>query len=117
MKNQTFTYEARGQVLIIHMPKELDHHNCKDLRLETDILMEENCIRRIVFDFSATEFMDSSGIGVLLGRYKQMKSSGGEAVYCRAGKQVSRILRVGGLEKLLKGLESLEEAVEEREET
>ena len=53
----------------------------------------------------------------LLGRYKQMKSSGGEAVYCRAGKQVSRILRVGGLEKLLKGFESLEEAVEEREET
>ena len=80
-------------------------------------MMEENCIRRIVFDFSATEFMDSSGIGVLLGHYKQMKSSGGEAVYCRAGKQVSRILRVGGLEKLLKGFESLEEAVEEREET
>ena len=101
MKNQTFTYEARGQVLIIHMPKELDHHNCKNLRLETDILMEENCIRRIVFDFSATEFMDSSG----------------KAVSCRAGKQVSRILRVGGLEKLLKGFESLEEAVEEREET
>lgn len=116
MKKQIFTYEARGQVLVIHMPKELDHHNCKSLRLETDFLMEENCIRRIVFDFSDTEFMDSSGIGVLMGRYKQMKASGGETVYCCAGKQVSRILRVAGLEKLLKGFESLEEAVKGREE-
>ncbi len=116
MKNQTFTYEARGQVLVIHMPKELDHHNCKNLKFETDLLMEENCIRRIVFDFSETEFMDSSGIGVLLGRYKQLKSWGGETVYCCAGKQVRRILKAAGLEKLLKGYERLDKAVTGREE-
>lgn len=72
-----FIYEAKGQVLIIHLPKELDHHNCRSLKYETDLLLAENYITRIVFDFTRTEFMDSSGIGVLLNRYKQMAGSGG----------------------------------------
>jgi len=65
MEEQTFRYEAKGQVLVIHMPKELDHHNCRNLRYETDLLLEENYITKIVFDFSKTVFMDSSGIGIL----------------------------------------------------
>ena len=45
MEEQTFRYEAKGQVLVIHMPKELDHHNCRNLRYETDLLLAENYIR------------------------------------------------------------------------
>ncbi len=75
---QSFIYEARGQVLLIHMPKELDHHNCRNLKYETDLLMAENYISRVVFDFSKTEFMDSSGIGILINRYKQMAANGGK---------------------------------------
>ncbi|MBQ2425364.1 MAG: STAS domain-containing protein, partial [Lachnospiraceae bacterium] len=66
----SFIYEAKGQILIIHMPKELDHHNCRNLRYETDLLMAENYISKLIFDFSRTTFMDSSGIGILLNRYK-----------------------------------------------
>ena len=64
MTPKTFSYEACGQILIIHLPKEFDHHNCRNLKYETDLLLAENYIRKIVFDFSRTEFMDSSGIGV-----------------------------------------------------
>ena len=53
MAEQTFTYEARGQVLVIHLPKELDHHNCRNLKYETDLLMAENYINKVVFDFFA----------------------------------------------------------------
>lgn len=77
MDNRTITYEAMGDTLIIHMPKELDHHNCRSLKGNTDLLLEENYIGRIIFDFTATTFMDSSGIGVLLNRYKQMAASRG----------------------------------------
>ena len=70
MTEPTFFYEAKGQVLVIHLPKELDHHNCRNLRYETDLLLSENYITRMVFDFSRTVFMDSSGIGILLTRYK-----------------------------------------------
>lgn len=51
MEQKTFAYEAAGQTLVIHLPREIDHHNCKKLKIETDLLLEENYIRRIVFDF------------------------------------------------------------------
>ena len=60
----SFVYEAKGPTLIIHLPKEFDHHNCRNLRYETDLLMAENYVSRIIFDFTRTRFMDSSGIGV-----------------------------------------------------
>ena len=44
---QTFSYEARGQALIIHLPKELDHHNCRNLLTETDLLLSENYVARL----------------------------------------------------------------------
>ena len=47
----TITYEAYEDTLIIHMPKELDHHNCRKLKTDTDLMLEENCVRRIIFDF------------------------------------------------------------------
>ena len=111
MSNDTFTYEARGQILIIHLPKELDHHNCRNLRYETDLLLAENYINKVIFDFSKTEFMDSSGIGVLLNRYKQMAGSGGKVAICGAGAQVKRILSMGGVSRLIKNLDTKEAAI------
>ena len=70
---------------MIHLPRELDHHNCRNLKYETDLLMAENYISRILFDFTGTEFMDSSGIGILLNRYKEMKASGGKTCLYGAG--------------------------------
>ena len=77
MERNIFTYEAINSALVIHLPKEVDHHNCLTLKYETDLLLAENYINRIIFDFSGTEFMDSSGIGVILNRYKQMEGSSG----------------------------------------
>ena len=109
MIQNTFTYEAHGTTLVVHLPKELDHHNCRNLRYETDLLLSENCINRVVFDFSKTEFMDSSGIGVPINRYKQMNGSGGKVTIYGAGKQIMRILNIGGIPKLV-GLFDTKEA-------
>lgn len=116
MDKELFTYEAEGTVLIIHLPAELDHHNCLTLKYETDLLLEENYINRIVFDFSRTEFMDSSGIGVLLSRYKQMAGSGGTVTVYGAGQRISRILKIGGIYRLVNQYETREEAVYGRQE-
>lgn len=111
MEQQSFTYEARGQILIIHLPKELDNHNCRNLKYETDLLLAENYINKVVFDFSRTEFMDSSGIGILLNRYKQMSRSGGKVTLYGAGAQIGRILNIGGIHKLMEHFDSKEAAV------
>ena len=111
MEQTTFTYEAREQMLVIHLPGELDHHNCRNLKRDTDLLLAENYINRIVFDFTHTSFMDSSGIGVLLSRYKQMAASRGHVSYYGAGAQVRRILEMGGINRLIKGYEDRESAI------
>ena len=98
MEQKTFAYEAAGQTLVIHLPREIDHHNCKKLKIETDLLLEENYIRRIVFDFSHTQFMDSSGIGLILGRHKLVSAMGGVVVVQKAPKDIKRMLSIAGIE-------------------
>ena len=107
----SFLYEAKGQVLVIHLPKEFDHHNSRDLRYETDLLLAENYVRRMVFDFSRTVFMDSTGIGILLNRYKQMQRSGGSAAIYGANAQIRRVLTIGGVTKLMPQYASKEAAL------
>lgn len=111
MEQEAFSYEARGQILVIHLPKELDHHNCKNLKYETDLLLAENYIRKLVFDFSQTEFMDSSGIGVLLSRYKQMEGSGGNIAICGVATPILRVLSIGGITKLVNRYDTKEAAI------
>lgn len=112
MTEYAFTYEARGQALVIHLPGELDHHNCRNLRYETDLLLAENYITRLVFDFSKTVFMDSSGIGILLNRYKQMEGSGGKVAIYGAGPRILRVLNIGGIGRLVPCYDSKEAAIE-----
>ena len=51
MYGQTFSYEAHGQTLVIHLPKQLDHHNCRNLKYETDLLLAENYISKVSLIF------------------------------------------------------------------
>lgn len=111
MAESSITYEAKGNVLVIHLPKELDHHNCRNLKCETDLLLSEQYISKIVFDLTKTEFMDSSGIGVILNRYKQMEGSGGKMALYGAGVQIRRILSIGGISKLVSHFETKEAAI------
>lgn len=111
MEHQSFHYEAKGQVLIIHLPKELDNHNCRNLKYETDLLLSENYINKVVFDFTKTEFMDSSGIGILLNRYKQMIKNGGKVTLYGARLQVGRILAIGGINRIMEHFDTKEAAI------
>lgn len=108
---QPFSYKAKNQTLVIHLPKQLDHHNSMNLKYETDLLMAENYITRIIFDFSETEFMDSSGIGILMTRYKQMRASRGKTAFYGAGPQVMRVLKIAGIMELMSRYETEEEAL------
>ena len=81
------------------------------MKYATDLLLAENYITRLVLDFSDTCFMDSSGIGILLNRYKQSRAGGGEACFYGAGQQVLRVLKVAGILGLMKRYETREEAL------
>lgn len=70
-------YQIQENCLTIFLPHELDHHSAEEIRKLSDRLVEKNHIKHIIFDFKETNFMDSSGIGVIMGRYKQISLFGG----------------------------------------
>ena len=90
---------------------EIDHHSSQYLRNRIDEAVEATHPQRLTMDFSQVSFMDSSGIGVLLNRYKQMDASRGRAVYYGAGPQVKRILEMAGIGRLMNGYATREEAL------
>ena len=94
--------EVNGNTLTIRVPEELDHCSAEEIRLESDRLLVRSQIRQIVFDFSRTGFMDSSGIGMIMGRYRNIRLLGGTVKAVHVGEQVERILRISGIHKVIR---------------
>lgn len=101
-------FEVNGRTMVIRLKEDLDHHNAVYIREMADNFLEKYPINRIIFDFSGVQFMDSSGIGVIMGRYKQMRYVDGEVCVCGIGKAVDRIFQMTGLYKLVKQLDGKE---------
>ena len=81
-------FEFKEAVLTIHLPQELDHPQSDRIRKETDRIMSRAYIKKIIFDFENTEFMDSSGIGLIMGRYRAL----GMGQKCIAAVNVDRYM-------------------------
>ncbi|MBO5259886.1 MAG: anti-sigma factor antagonist [Agathobacter sp.] len=95
------TYEIMGNRMIAYMPRELDHHKAEELRRKWDVAIEGSNIRELIFDFSQTEFMDSSGIGVLIGRTRKIGYFGGQAYATGLNNRVTRLFLAAGLNELI----------------
>lgn len=95
------SYELRDGVLIVKLCYELDDPCATRVRMQTDEWIREGGLQGILFDFSNTVFMDSSGIGMLIGRYKKMKARGGFVGVTGVGRNISRIMEISGLYKII----------------
>ena len=94
-------YELQEPNLIVKVPKELDHHFAEILRTEVETLIQVYHIRKLVFDFAETEFMDSSGIGVLIGRCRTLGVCNGVVYAKNLNQRVEKIFRASGLGKMI----------------
>lgn len=94
-------YEVEDLGLAVWVPKELDHHHADILRAEVEMLIHIHHAKNLIFDFSETDFMDSSGIGVLIGRCRNLGYCNG-VVYARnLNGRVKKIFQASGLEKIV----------------
>ena len=103
-------FEVKGRTLIICLHADLDHHYALQVRERADRLIEQEGIKYILFDFSGVEFMDSSGIGMIMGRYKKVIFTGGKVGVRGVGKNVDRIFSYSGLYKIVEQVTEEEEA-------
>jgi anti-anti-sigma factor len=101
MKNMNELFETNGSSLTILVPTELDHHNAEMIRKGADRIIANQLITRLIFDFSNTSFMDSSGIGAIMGRYKNIRLMGGSVSAIQVSKRVHKILTLSGIHKLI----------------
>ncbi|MDO4618553.1 MAG: anti-sigma F factor antagonist [Clostridia bacterium] len=96
--------------LIIYVSGELDHHTASNLREEVDEILSGN-IQNIIFEFSSLVFMDSSGIGFIMGRYKKIANKGGEVIIVNPTPQVKRILEMSGILTIIKIVPDVKKAL------
>ncbi len=93
--------ENIGTTLVVKLDGEIDHHTAPELKDEIDREINLRNIINLVLDFDGVSFMDSSGIGVIIGRYKQIQARGGRTMIIRVKPQVDKILEISGLKKIL----------------
>ncbi len=98
-------------ILCVDISGEIDHHYTEEIREYIDSkLRQTNCIH-ILFNFSDVSFMDSSGIGMLIGRYKNASMNGGKVVVFSVNEALKRIFEISGLYKIITVKDNINESL------
>ena len=104
-------YEMRGPYLIVHVGSELDHHRAECLKAGLHKIERERGIKYIIFDFNGTGFMDSSGVGLLISRYRDLYMSGCNVYASGVCPAVKKLFYVSGLHKIIGVYEKVEDII------
>ncbi len=113
-KKPGFDSEFDGTVLKIKLRGEIDHHSAVAVRSAIDEMIKSKRPRELVIDMSAVDFMDSSGLGLIMGRYALMKEMGGQTYVSDPAPGTEKIMKLAGMERIVKIVRSTsrERAVE-----
>lgn len=94
-------YDKTSQNLIIGFDGEIDHHSCSEMAVISDDAIKRYMPKRVTFDFRNVKFMDSAGIGMVIGRYKQLMRMGGKAEMKNINNEIKRIFSMVGIFKII----------------
>ncbi len=97
-----FDSEFDGIALRIMLRGEIDHHTAAVVRVNIDDLIRSRTPKILLLDMSAVDFMDSSGLGLIMGRYALMQSAGGETFVLDPSPATERIMKLAGMERMVK---------------
>lgn len=101
-------FKVIDNYLLVRMPEEIDHHQAVYISEKADFFIVRGNINNIVFDFEDTDFMDSSGIGIVMGRYKKVACFGGKVFAIHVNGRIRRVIALSGLNKVMDILEQEE---------
>ncbi len=94
-------YEKKDKLLLINFTEEIDHHTTEKIRRRADYEIERYVPRKVIFDFNKVSFMDSAGIGLLIGRYKNARAIGAKVELKNVNKSIYKILKMSGITRLI----------------
>ncbi len=90
------------RAVVVKINEEIDHHACERIKSKIDLAIEFRKAKFLIFDFDGVNFMDSSGIGLIMGRYKLISKHGGETFVINLKPAVRKIFQMSGIFKILK---------------
>ena len=100
-RNCLLDIKENGDELLVRISGEIDHHSAVSVRTEIDAQIAELRPKRTVIELSSIDFMDSSGLGLIMGRYQKMRAIGGELVLREPNERIIKIFKLAGLEKIV----------------
>lgn len=100
-------YTPSDKLLTIEITEEIDHHTTEKIRRRVDYEIQRHMPRKTIFDFNSVTFMDSAGIGMIIGRYKMASTFGGVLELSNVKPNIKRILEMSGVSKLVELKENL----------
>ena len=95
------SYKMHGNTLWVQLEGELDHHLAQQVKKKCQMMMDSNPVENIGFDFLKTDFMDSSGVGMIIGRYQEVQAIGGRVFMKNVNRNIDRIMTISGLYKII----------------
>jgi stage II sporulation protein AA (anti-sigma F factor antagonist) len=101
----------RNKNLVVRLNCEIDHHTAGEIRDKVEREFSRSPAKNIMFDFTNVTFMDSSGIGMILGRYRTAEMKGGKVFALNINKQLSKIFEMSGLKKIINCFDGLAEEI------
>lgn len=101
-------YEDKDKLLIFEITEEIDHHTTEKIRRKMDNEIQRYMPKRTVFDFNKVTFMDSAGIGMLIGRYKLARMLGGSLELTNVKPSIKKIFEMCGILKIIPIVEDKE---------
>ncbi|MEF9990963.1 MAG: anti-sigma F factor antagonist [Romboutsia sp.] len=105
-------YSLDGKNLFVEFrTTELDHHIANEVRTTIDDVLDSKQVKNIIFDFKNINFMDSSGIGVIIGRYKKISNESGKVSMVNTSPRVKKIFDLSGMNKIIGIYDTYEEAI------
>jgi stage II sporulation protein AA (anti-sigma F factor antagonist) len=104
----------KGSTLIASIVGDLDHHSAEYIREKIDSELIKATTKNLIIDFSKVTFMDSSGIGVIMGRYKNIQKLNGKLSVANVSDQVMRIFEMSGLLKIIPAYDNIDVALDEQ---
>ncbi|MEA4988427.1 MAG: anti-sigma F factor antagonist [Anaerovorax sp.] len=105
------TSEIRKNSLIVRLEGELDHHTAAEVREKIDQTIGTSERKNLIFSFQGVTFMDSAGIGVVMGRYNKMKEMGGVVIVSECNDYAKRILEMSGIFTIAPYCDTVEQAM------
>lgn len=93
-------YEEKDKLLLLEITEEIDHHTSEKIRRKADYEITRYMPRKVIFDFHHVTFMDSAGIGMVLGRYKMMKMLGGSVEMINVSPMLKKVFEMSGITKI-----------------